>query len=41
MFVRYCYSLGWFREVFDIELSFEYNLNECSIGLVGAAIQLL
>ena len=35
-FIRYCSSLGYFQEVFDLELFFEYNLNECSLGLLGA-----
>lgn len=38
-YIRYCSSLSWFREVFDMEIAFEYNLNECSFGLLGAASQ--
>jgi len=32
---RYCYSLSYFWEVFDLELSTEWHINECSFGLLG------
>ena len=33
---RLCYSLGWFWEVFDLEVLTEWNINECSFGVLGA-----
>ena len=35
-FVRYCSSLGYFFEVFDLQGFYELNINECSIGMLGA-----
>jgi|Transcript_26941 hypothetical protein len=32
---RVCYSLSYFWEVFDLEVSTEWNINECSFGLLG------
>ena len=32
---RMCYSMGWFWEVFDLEVTTEWNINECSVGLLG------
>ena len=37
-FTRYCQSMSYFREVFDITLHFETNTNECSIGLLGGLV---
>ena len=32
---RVCYSLGYFWEVFDFEITTEWHINECYFGALG------
>ena len=35
---RYCYSIGYLKEVFDFTIEAETYVNECYIGLLGALL---
>ena len=32
---RYCYSVGYFQEVFDIRLDIDFRAKECHGGIIG------